>query len=446
MATITPKELEQDSAITDVETPAFNGMKVPRNLKLILISILIGIIAVVFLSKADESDKADAKKKQEETQEASKKNIETPANLTGFNATIDEQKAAADKQVKDQAAAQQQATLGAPTPAPFPGGANLPPLPPKSGSSGGYVPPANNQAMDGESLKYKEKLASAEVLVIAEQNGGNSAQQDPYVAQLQRLQDDNDARMRAAREAGDRSTKQAFDQIEAMTRGGAGGQQDNAPVSAADANTRWLSGQSSQANTPIKAIAPPGGYTLVRGTVVPAVTLMDITSDIVGDFTAMVSQDVYDSQRHLLIPRGSKLFGSYNSGVKIGQAKIMVAFTWLYLPSGAQIPLNGMQGADAMGGSGLPGDVDNHFFKMFGSALAIGVVDRLVNGKTSGVQAYGNTATSTGGMSQILVNTANTILQRNQNIPPSVNVPSGSRFNMIVKQDIFVDPAFTGRN
>ncbi|MDE5453226.1 hypothetical protein GWE18_10170 [Bradyrhizobium sp. CSA112] len=52
-----------------------------------------------------------------------------------------------------------------------------------------------------------------------------------------------------------------------------------------------------------------------RGIVIPAAPLTDIQSDLPGQGTAQVTEHVYDTSigKFLLVPRGARLIGSYDS-------------------------------------------------------------------------------------------------------------------------------------
>ncbi|PMY00803.1 TrbI/VirB10 family protein, partial [Pseudomonas sp. GW460-13] len=88
----------------------------------------------------------------------------------------------------------------------------------------------------------------------------------------------------------------------------------------------------------------------------------------------------------------------------------------------------GMQGADPNGHSGISGDVNNHFWKIFSGALVIGVLKQRFNDSNtattvgpSGLTTYGNAA------GQIAAQTASTILNRNQSIRPTITTEPGQK-------------------
>ena len=185
----------------------------------------------------------------------------------------------------------------------------------------------------------------------------------------------------------------------------------------------------------IRATAPEGQYMVMEGTVMPAVTQRDLVSDLPGVVTAMVNQDVYDSltSNQLLVCKGAKLIGRYSNGVRNGQSRLLFAFTRLILRDGQSFNLAGFDGSDLAGGAGATGDVDTHFWRTFGSSLAIGfLADQVV--RPAAVPSGLNGGTSATG--QVLIETAKEQLSRGRDISSTITVPKGSRINVEVRRDM----------
>ncbi|MBB6592741.1 TrbI/VirB10 family protein [Ralstonia solanacearum] len=185
------------------------------------------------------------------------------------------------------------------------------------------------------------------------------------------------------------------------------------------------------------------GCTVSQGFVIPATFVGGNNSDKPGEFRAMVSQNVWDTVDGtcLAIPAGSMLVGTYSSDISIGQERLLVAFTRLQLPNKKWVPLGSMQGADTNGYSGVSGDVNNHFFKIFYGAVVIAVLEQRFNNQQtattvnpSGLTTYGNAA------GQVATQTAQTILNRNQNIRPTITTDPAQKLLVQVKQDIVLEP------
>ncbi len=122
----------------------------------------------------------------------------------------------------------------------------------------------------------------------------------------------------------------------------------------------------------LAAVQPKASnHELFAGSVIPAVLQTGIDSDLPGTITGMVRQTVYDSLNPsvVLIPQGTKVIGLYSSAVAYGQSRVLVAWNRLIFPNGAMIDLKGMSGADGQGESGVSDQVDNHYGRIFGSAI-----------------------------------------------------------------------------
>jgi len=188
------------------------------------------------------------------------------------------------------------------------------------------------------------------------------------------------------------------------------------------------------------------GTSIMAGSLIDAVFLTAINTDLPGEVTALVTRDVFDSvnpTRYILIPRGSKVIGEYNSTINVGQERIMMAFKRIIFPDASSIDLQGMPGADALGRSGLQGDVNNHFFKMFGTSFLIAGLTRLITPNTT-VNINGAQNSSNGSFStdagKILVDIATSVNQKNTKIGPTITIPEGSHFNIRVNKDMHLPP------
>ncbi|NPT58720.1 TrbI/VirB10 family protein [Paraburkholderia elongata] len=173
-------------------------------------------------------------------------------------------------------------------------------------------------------------------------------------------------------------------------------------------------------------------------------TVEGLNSDKPGRVALMVDEDVHDSLQGdcLMIPKGSFINGAYSADIKVGQERLLVASTSLRLPNGKSVPMNGMQGADQNGYAGFSGDVNNHFLAIFGAGFITAVLLKTFDNNATtattasptGVTTYGSTA------GQVAATTAQSVLQRNQNIPPTITVPPGQKFLVQVTQDIVMEP------
>ena len=166
--------------------------------------------------------------------------------------------------------------------------------------------------------------------------------------------------------------------------------------------------------------------TVTEGTLIPAILETAINTDVPGYVRAVVSQDVlsFDGKR-VLVPRSSRLIGQYQSGVQQGQKRAYVIWTRLIRPDGASVniasPAVGFDGT-----TGLPGDVDNKFFRRFGSALLLSLVDGAAAIASGGASVFVG-----GGQSA-----ASTALQQDGQIGPTIRVRPGEPIRVFAARDL----------
>ena len=160
-------------------------------------------------------------------------------------------------------------------------------------------------------------------------------------------------------------------------------------------------------------------------------------SDLPGEVTAQVTENVYDSPtgRYLLIPQGAKLIGTYDSQVAFGQDRLLLVWTRLILPNGGSIVLERQPAADRQGFIGLQDEVDQHWGRLFmGAALStvIGIGAEL--GSNANASAIASALRQ--GSSNSLSQTGQQITQRNLNIQPTLTIRPGFPVRVIINRDL----------
>jgi type IV secretion system protein TrbI len=181
------------------------------------------------------------------------------------------------------------------------------------------------------------------------------------------------------------------------------------------------------------------------GAVIPAALITGIRSDLPGQITAQVTENVYDSPtgRARLVPQGARLVGMYDSQVAFGQSRVLLVWTRLIMPNGRSIVLERQQGADAGGYSGLEDEVDNHWKQLLGAAglstlLAVGSEVNsgadVNNTNTAIVQALRR------GAGDSLNQTGQQLVRRNLNVQPTLTIRPGFPIRVIVNRDLVLEP------
>lgn len=203
---------------------------------------------------------------------------------------------------------------------------------------------------------------------------------------------------------------------------------------------------ATQAAAPPAAAFDAGGGThlLARGSVIPTVLESPIDSDLPGLVRAKVAETVFDtlSGRHLLIPRGSWLVGTYGSNTRTGQRRLFVSWTDLLLPDGTPVPLGGTGSLGADGASGIKGRRSTGLWTALGAAVLFDLA-----GNASQILIAAETGEAPGrqgGLAELLGAAAGNstakvaerylgeILERGTRF----RVDAGARMNVLVEEDL----------
>lgn len=203
-------------------------------------------------------------------------------------------------------------------------------------------------------------------------------------------------------------------------------------------------GASWSLSTSVEAPLTP--YVLRASAVIPGIMISGIKPSLPGQIIGQVSQDVYDTAtgKYLLIPQGTRLVGVYSNQVAYGQDAVLIAWSRLIFPDGKALDIGSMPGGDSAGYAGFHDKVDNHYGRLFGSALLMsGVVAGITYSQNpSQTGAYGQTLQPTAGnvmsaaLGQELGQVTTQMIAKNLNTAPSLTIRPGYRFNIIVVKDM----------
>lgn len=187
---------------------------------------------------------------------------------------------------------------------------------------------------------------------------------------------------------------------------------------------------------------PRTPYELRAGFVVPAILISGVNSDLPGQIMAQVAQNVYDTAtgRHLLIPQGSRLVGTYASGIAYGQSRVLVAWQRIVFPDGKAMDIGAMPGGDEAGYAGFADQVNHHFMRVFGSAVLMSAVVAGINMSQSDTQSILERQRASDALSESLGQQLGMVtaqmIAKNLNIAPTIEIRPGYRFNVIVSKDM----------
>lgn len=198
---------------------------------------------------------------------------------------------------------------------------------------------------------------------------------------------------------------------------------------------------------------------VAQGKIINAVLETAIDTELEGSARAIVSRDVYgEVGNKILMPKGSRLYGSYSSSKQKGQARVKISWNRLIRPDGISLNINSTA-SDQFGRAGVEGSIDNKVQEtiantFLSSVLAIAGVaatEALTGGANSTTTTDPTSGTST--VTQTAINQAVTKITNNItesaqqavgglfDTRPRITIPQGTRINIIVNSDIKV-PSF----
>jgi type IV secretion system protein VirB10 len=120
-----------------------------------------------------------------------------------------------------------------------------------------------------------------------------------------------------------------------------------------------------------------------------------------------------------------------------------VAFHRMIMPDGYSVDLDQFHGLDQIGEEGLKDKVNNHYFEIFGTSIALGVISGAAQ-ITQGGSAYGSSGSQsfTSGAAAGVAQSATTVLDRFIQIPPTITIREGHRVKVYFTQDMLL-PSYT---
>jgi type IV secretion system protein VirB10 len=188
-----------------------------------------------------------------------------------------------------------------------------------------------------------------------------------------------------------------------------------------------------------RVMAPASPFVLQAGAVIPAALITGIRSDLPGQITAQVTENIYDSPtgRILLVPQGARIIGQYDNNVQFGQRRVLLVWNRIIMPNGRSIVLERQPGADTQGYAGLEDGVDYHWWDLakaaglstllaVGSELAISDENRLLRAIRSGGQDTINDA-------------GQQIVRRQLNVAPTLTIRPGFPVRIVVTRDLVLE-------
>ena len=205
------------------------------------------------------------------------------------------------------------------------------------------------------------------------------------------------------------------------------------------------------------------GRLITQGKIIESVLETPINTDLPGSIRAIVSRDIYaESGRAILIPKGSRLIGTYNNLIIRGTKRINIIWSRVIRPDGIDIMIRS-EATDQLGRAGIPAEVDNKYAEIFASAflvsainIAIGAGVDAINNKdertTTTTNTDGSTTTNSDATNEAALqavdlfgNAGQNLLNGFLNMRPTATIDQGTRINVFVNRDL-VFPGNLGNN
>jgi len=214
--------------------------------------------------------------------------------------------------------------------------------------------------------------------------------------------------------------------------------QTASPAADADHKLAFLNSAADHRTVSTDRIeAPTSPYVVQAGAVIAAALVTGLRSDLPGQVTAQVTENVYDGPtgRFLLIPQGARLIGQYDAQIAFGQNRALLVWNRLILPNGRSIVLERQPGADPQGFAGLEDQVDNHWGQLFKAAmlstiLSVGAEAGTSSNENDLVQALRQ------GASDSISQAGRQVVGRSLTIQPTITIRPGFPVHVIVTRDL----------
>jgi type IV secretion system protein VirB10 len=180
-------------------------------------------------------------------------------------------------------------------------------------------------------------------------------------------------------------------------------------------------------------LLPDRRLLLPKGAFIDCTLETAIDSTLPGLTTCVTATDTFGADGTVvLLERGTKLIGETRGQIQQGAARVFVVWTEARTPVGVVVPLDS-PGSDELGRSGLPGEVNRHFWQRFGAAILISTIDGTVQAAVRSSTGSGGTVIYSPSDSQQVMTE---VLKDTVNIAPTVTKNNGDRIQVLVARDV----------
>ncbi|MGI4794028.1 MAG: type IV secretion system protein VirB10, partial [Janthinobacterium lividum] len=180
-------------------------------------------------------------------------------------------------------------------------------------------------------------------------------------------------------------------------------------------------------------LLPHPDMLLTMGTIIPCTLQTAIDSELAGYVKCVLPQDVRSTTGNVvLLDRGTTVVGEIQDGLVNGEDRVFVLWDRAETPDHAVIELDS-PGVDELGRSGLAGAVNNHFWKRFGGAIMLSVIQGALQAGTAVAGSSGSgSGTFFSGFQSNGQELSSTALRATINIPPTLTKNQGDNVAIFV--------------
>ena len=215
--------------------------------------------------------------------------------------------------------------------------------------------------------------------------------------------------------------------------------------------------QKTDTNVEVKMIEDRA-RTIAQGKLLTAILETSINTEFPGAVRGIITRDVYgEAGKEVLIPKGSRLYGSYSSEVKRGQGRVNISWSRLIRPDGISLNI-ALTAADQFGRAGIPGETDNRYSSLVANSLLTSVLAVAGTAAAQEIMGGGNSQTSTTinaaqgttttygnagnqalyDVTKTVIDIVTGIIKNTIDLNPVIRIPQGARMTVIVNDDIVV--------
>jgi type IV secretory pathway VirB10-like protein len=188
-------------------------------------------------------------------------------------------------------------------------------------------------------------------------------------------------------------------------------------------------------------------YVLAPGTFLPCQVETVINSDVEGYFTAKVHSNVYDTKtgQWLLVPQGSTIVGNDQSrSLLYGNERMDTVSLTLSFPDGRHVDLGRAPVTDQQGVAGLTGDVDQHYWRLFGAVFIGGALKGGVTAMQTAMTSASGAGQVTSGIATLGNQATSNVVGPMLNTRPTIIVHAQQLCNVLLVQELHLPAMWQG--